>query len=498
MCGNKIRRKTRRHVAVMALLCVGPLAAALPGCATHKPGRHGSLLATQPAPGRPTVSASQTQASQAPASQALPDEVQAAAVQAAASQERIVLPLDRLPTTQPTTQPIYDLTLPKPVPPRDFLERWAQQRGPDLSLVDKLMDKRTELPPFDRQAPSPLPADARIAPDVPLLSETNPFPEPIPLPAMEASLRAGIARSTFRTRTWPEVYSAADPFLDIVKRDVNLQAEDVLYEQPQEMYFDLMDGKTQLAIAHVFDALLIRGWVANAPDNRVILALWAQPANPYTTSLDVDAPGPPGTGIVLLVARDAPYKTFADLKGTRLALPANYINAPGAFLTRLLRDAGQPAEQAFFGSVSLRLYSKDAAIDILKDKADVACVDEGTLGALVNIYGLVKEYRVLAVSPHYNIDVVFTTANNVATHRTQIELAERMLLTQGRDPEGQEVLFFFDTASWNIARQGDLSVATDHFADFLQFFQHTPVDLKPLLDPHAPIDRKTYTRYGDE
>lgn len=462
----------------------------LAGCAAGKPARHtgGPAAATAPSTQPSETQPAETQAS----------ETEATTTQVATTQETVVLPLAALPSTQPATQPVYDTTLPRPVPPRDFLERWAMDRGRDLALVDKLMDKRTPLPPFRRTAPTGMPADARIAPGVPLLSEKDPFPEPIPLPPMEVTIRAGIARSTYRTRTQQEVHSAAAPFLDIVERDVNMRADDILYENPQDMYFDLVDGKTQLAIAQVFDALLIRSWIASSPDNREILLLWAQPANPYTTPLDTDAPGPPGTSIVLLVAKDAPYRTFADLKGARLAMPAHYINAPGAFLTRQLMDIHQPLDQAFFGSVALRQYSKDAAIDVLKEYADVACVDEGTLGALADFYGLDKQFRVLTVSPHYNIDTVFTTVNNVTTHRSQIELAERMLLTLGRDPEGQEVLFFFDIASWNANREGDLSIAIDHFGDFLEFLQHTPVDLKPLLDPHAPVNRKTYTRYGDE
>ncbi len=404
-------------------------------------------------------------------------------------------------TTQPlASQPavIYDTTVPKPVAPRDFFERWAMNRGPDLRLVDRLMDKRTPLPPFDRQPPASMPADAQIAPGVPLLAEDDPFPEPLPLPPKAVSTDVAIARSTYRTRTPEEALSAAQPFIDIVHRDVNMRGQATLYETPQDLYFGLLDGKVQMGIAHIFDALLIRSWFANSPDNRVILLSWAQPANPYVTAMDAEAPGPPGTGIALVVPAGAPYKTFADLKGARLALPANYVDAPGAFLTRQLRDLNHPLDTPFFGSVTLRRFSKDALLDLLNYKADVACVDEDSLGAVLRFYGLEKQLRVLAVSPHYNIDVLFTSSNNVATHRTQIELTQRILLTLAKDPEGQEVLFFFDIASWNSYREGDLAPAIEHFDDFVQFFQHPPADLKVLLDPHAPVNRQTYTRYGDE
>jgi ABC-type phosphate/phosphonate transport system substrate-binding protein len=401
--------------------------------------------------------------------------------------------------TRPVGQAVlYDTTIPKAVKPRDVLERMAQKRGLDFDLVDRLMDKRAEPPPYNRLAPPPRPADARIAEDTPQLDESNPFPSPVPLPSREVTLRVGVGRSTYHTRTPEEVLAAILPFIDIVERDVAMRPEALLYTAADRMFYDMGDGKIQLGLANIFDYYLIRGWFANYPDNRAILLEWAQPANPYTTQLDRDAPGPAGTGIVLVVANDASYKTFGDLKGARLSLPANYVNAPGAFLTRQLMDIHHPFDQAFFGQVTLRRYSKDVVLDLLKDKADVACVDEGTLGALTAFYGIDKHVRVLAVSPHYNVDVLFTSQNNVRTHQTQIELAERMLLTLGRDPEGQMVLFFFDIASWNVHHEGDLQPAVDHFDDFLKFTRDTPADLKPLLNLKAPVDRRTYDRYGDE
>jgi ABC-type phosphate/phosphonate transport system substrate-binding protein len=200
----------------------------------------------------------------------------------------------------------------------------------------------------------------------------------------------------------------------------------------------------------------------------------------------------------LIVARDAPYQSFADLKGTRLVLTANYINAPGAFMTRLLMDAGHPLGQPFFGKVTLRRYSKDAVIDVIKGKADVACVDQGTIGAMDRFYGLAGRIRTVAISPRYNVDVLYTSENNVATHRTEIELTQRQLNTLAKNPEGQEVLFFFDEEGWHNYREGDLAAAREHFGDFLTFWEETPVDLKPLLDPKAWVDRHTYDRLGDE
>ena len=60
------------------------------------------------------------------------------------------------------------------------------------------------------------------------------------------------------------------------------------------------------------------------------------------------------------------------------------------------------------------------------------------------------------------------------------------------------MLFFFDIERWVNHRKGDLSIPERHFKDYLSFIDDTPIDLKPLLDPNAPVDRQTYDRYGDE
>ena len=411
----------------------------------------------------------------------------------------MAVPAADAPTAPAGSQPgVYDTTAPRPIEPRDWLERLALERGGDLKLVDKLMDERTRVPEFQRQPLPTTPADTQIGGGVTILSDANPFPEWQPVSPKEVSIRFGLARSTFRTRTPEEALSAVQPFLDIVQREVNVRSAPDLYERPADLYFALSDGKDQLGVAHVFDYLLVRSWLAEQPQKAAVILAWAQPANPRTTDLDRAFPGIPGTGIELVVAAGAPYQKPADLKGARLALAANYVNAPGAFLTRLLADLGQPPDQPFFSSVALRRYSKDCVIDVIKGKADAACVDQGTVGALDRFYGLSPHIRTLAVSPRYNVDVLFTSLNNLETHRTEIELTQNQLTTLNKNPEGEEVLFFFDIERWYNYRVGDLEVPRQHFDDFARFLDQTPVDLKPLLDPAAPVDGRTYDRFGDE
>lgn len=414
-----------------------------------------------------------------------------------------VYPTSSAPSSSPSSAPagqpvVYDTTAPKRIEPRDWLERHALERGPDLRLIDALLDERTRVPEFSRQPLADYAPEAPIGGAAALLPDTQPFAEPPPLEPKDVSIRVAVARSTFRTRTREEVLSAVQPFVDLVQREVDIRGAPVLYETPSELYYGLIDGQVQMAVAHVFDYLLIRSWVANDPANATVPLARALPANPRVTDLDRDMAGVEGTCIEIVVAHDAPLSTFADLRGKRLALAANYVNAPGAFLAGLLAEAGAATDQPYFAGVTLRAYSKDAVLDVLKGKADAACVDQGTIAALDRFYGLAGRLRTIAISPRYNVDVLFTTLNNLATHQTEIELTQTQLTTLGKDPEGQEVLFFFDTQRWENYRAGFLDVPLEHFAQFVKFMTAPPAELQPLLDPQAAVDRRTYNRYGDE
>lgn len=410
-------------------------------------------------------------------------------------------PRERSPASQPTSGPartVYDTTLARPIEPRDGLERIALERGADFRLIDRLTEESTRIPPFQRRPLPPLPPDARIAESVPLLDERDPFPPPEALAARAPTIRVGIGRSTFRTHEPEEVLSAIQPFLDLTQREVNVRADAELFEKADQAYYALLDGREQLVICHAFDYLLIRSWFADQEGNGAVLLGVALPAHPLVTDADRALPGIESTNVELVIRADAQYESPAALKGARLALAAKDTHGPGVFLTQVLREAGQPLDQPFFASVTLRRYAKDAVLDVLLGKADVACVSRATTAALERFYGLGRRIRRLAVSPRYNLDVLVTSLNNVATHRTEIELTQRQLATLRKNPEGQEVLFFFDEYGWQYPQGGELTPAEQVFEDFLTFYEQTPRDLRPLLDPAAAVDRRTYDRFGDE
>jgi hypothetical protein len=325
-------------------------------------------------------------------------------------------------SSQLATRP-YDAAVARAIKPRDGLERLALERGADFKFIDRLMDERTRVPAYDRSPPPDYAEGLRITRDSLLPHDSGIFLDQEPQETRDATVRLGIARSTIRTREAHEALSAVLPLFDLEQRQVNVRAEAKVYEKPEECYFGLLDGKEQMVISHVFDYLLARNWMAANEGNGTVLLGFARPANPRSTSFDETFDGLKGTSIELIVAADAPYRAFSDLKGARLSLAADYTHGPGTFLTRLLTDAGHPLDSRFFGAVTLRRFAKDCVIDLLKGRADVACVDQGTMGALERFYGIRTTasgaaLRVLAVSPRYNMDVLYTSVKNLQTHRT--------------------------------------------------------------------------------
>lgn len=392
----------------------------------------------------------------------------------------------------------YDATAPKPIQPRDRLERLALDRGPDLKLIDRLTEERTRIEESHRAPLPALSSDARISDEVVLLDDADPFPPAQRLAQRDATIFVALLRSTYRTHEPEEVLAAVQPFLDLQQRLVSVRPDFALHERAAQAYAALREQRQQLVISHVFDYLLIRDWLSADADDGTILLGAALPARPRTGEIDRGFAGIPGASIELIVRRDAPCRSPADLRGARLALAANDAHGPGAFLTKIMRDAGAALDQPFFASVTLRRYPKDALLDVLKGRADVACVDQGCVAAMDNYYGVLQRLRTLAVSPRMNFDVLFCSVGSLRTHRTEIELTQRQLLTLRKDPEGQEVLFFFDIDSWRYATDDDLAPAIEQFENFVIFHDHTPADLRPLLDPAAPVDRRTYDRFGDE
>lgn len=489
------------RVGVLALL-VWPLGCATPSSTSKSQDRSAANGATEPAA---QSSPASSQSASAPASTS---EAQAATAQkerAVTSARSATQPAaaNGLP---PTTRPAFageryrppegtSLTAPKTMEPRDGWERWVANRGADFRLLDAALDARTRPPEFLRVPPPQRPASVQIAKDLPLLDDEAPFAEPPGLASKPVAIHVGVARSTFRTREPEEVLAAAAPFVDLAQREVNVHGAPLICDGAEQVYFTLQDEKAQLMIGHVFEYLVVASWFAQTPEDRAVLLSVGQPARVRDTSA---GEGINGTSILLIVPADSKLENFADLKGKRLALAANYVHAPGTFLTHLLHEAGQPPAEAYFGQVTLRRFSKDAVIDVLKGRADVACVDEGTLAMIEAFYGLNGRLRVMAESPPYNVDLVYTSTNNVHDYRTEIELTQRQLNTLGKNPEGQEVLSLFDMAKFAYYRDGDLEVPRSHFDEYLKFINETPIDLKSLLDPAAPVDRRTYDVQGNE
>lgn len=386
------------------------------------------------------------------------------------------------------SRPVYDTTLPRPVPPRDALERWAYGRGADLALVDRIVDRSTTPQPLDRPAPPPVDWPiTRPAASRPAVSPAEP----------STPLRIGVAPGVLGNRAADELSAVAEALTRFLQSHGAPAIQLVPMAGAEALAQGLRAGTTDLALGDAFDYLLACH-EAPGPDAAPVALLWAQPAGACTLPLPPGSAGPRGASVLLLAAQQGALRTFADLKGKRLAMVAGLSNGAGTFLARQLRDSSHPLDQPFFGSLTLRLYAKDAVLDVLKGKTDAACIDESALAALLALHDLHQALRVLAVSPGYRLDVLFAPAQMDASRQARVEALQRALLRLEDDAGGRQVLWLLDMSGWNVCREGDLAPARRCFEDFLQFRRNPPLDLKPLLNPHAPVNAQSYNRYGDE
>ena len=164
------------------------------------------------------------------------------------------LPVTTLPSSQPSEAGSgvcrYDTTVAKPYAPCDWLERLALYRTPDFKIVDFFMDKQTEPPPFSRYpVAASRPADARMAENLPLPDDENPFPGPVTRPAEETTFRVVASLSTYRTRMPTELASSASLAFDLIIRDVDIWAAAVLADTPEQV--DLRPARRQGADGHL-------------------------------------------------------------------------------------------------------------------------------------------------------------------------------------------------------------------------------------------------------
>ena len=122
-------------------------------------------------------------------------------------------------------------------------------------------------------------------------------------------------------------------------------------------------------------------------------------------------------------------------------------------LSRSAVDAllSMPEHASFFRGTSSWIGFRRAVVEVDIDSRQCGA-SRWTVGALCRFYGIQDRIRTIAVSPRYNVDVLYTSLNNLSTHRTEIELTQRQLTTLGLKKPGAAVNLEFDLLAKHVQK----------------------------------------------
>ena len=139
----------------------------------------------------------------------------------------------------------------------------------------------------------------------------------------------------------------------------------------------------------------------------------------------------------LIVRKDRPYRSFADLKGKVFAFTDELSNSGALYPTYLLAQRGETPDDYF--SYTFFTHSHDKSVEaVARGLADGAAVDSLVYDALMAAGDAsVAATRVVQRSPVFGIPPVVVSPKLPADHREKIA---RALLTFADEPEGKAAL----------------------------------------------------------
>ncbi len=139
----------------------------------------------------------------------------------------------------------------------------------------------------------------------------------------------------------------------------------------------------------------------------------------------------------VIVRKDRPYTSFADLKGKVFAFTDELSNSGALYPTYLLAKRGETPDHYF--SYTFFTHSHDKSVEaVARGLADGAAVDSLVYDALVAAAGpCALATRIIHRSPPFGIPPVVVSPKLPPDHRRKIA---RALLTFADEPEGKAAL----------------------------------------------------------
>jgi ABC-type phosphate/phosphonate transport system substrate-binding protein len=182
-----------------------------------------------------------------------------------------------------------------------------------------------------------------------------------------AFLRIGMVNSLFRDVKPAMMQMSLQPFSSLVRSQTGLDGRPVLIDNALTLGQQLHEDKVQLGVFHGVEFS------------------WAQQKYPDLRPLVIAINRHRHLRANLVVRYDSPIKSFADLKGKKVALPRGSREHCHLFLEREGRKCAGSVKE-FFGETVVHADVEAALDDVLRRKVDAAVVD----GVALESYELVK------------------------------------------------------------------------------------------------------------
>lgn len=198
-------------------------------------------------------------------------------------------------------------------------------------------------------------------------------------PANNGPINVGMVRSFFNDLPRPFIDVATGSFGDLMKTTTGVEGNLSVDHQYLEVAQKLDDGSLQLAAFHGHEYA------------------WIQKKYPKFTPLMLAVNKHNDVSAIVIVHKDSPAKTLADLRGKKIDVPMGTKEQCRVYLRRHCSD-NQNDWNGFFSKVVNSTSSIEAMDDVCRGKADAIVVDTITLAFYKDIKGPVfeKNLRVLS------------------------------------------------------------------------------------------------------
>lgn len=158
---------------------------------------------------------------------------------------------------------------------------------------------------------------------------------------------------------------------------------------------------------------------------------------------------------VLIVRKDSPYKTLADLKGKSYAY--TFQDSPHGYIvpSLIIRKQFKMPLEKFFGKIMKVKKDSDAVLALYYKKVDAIYTYDSVLNYFEQANpGIIKNIKVLeSYEPLYYGSIVYL--ENGFKNKKDIELIKHEILTMGSNIKGKQLLLVFKVSGWDESKDSD-------------------------------------------